>query len=192
MPDLQGCDGALLRVDTTTKQLPPDLMIATSIPTVTDISPRNVISIGYPSRNLIASSAGQVGNVTEGTYDYFACLRRSEPKAAKFLFGGKVTSAENEGQYHIFPHIVPTAPGQSGSPIIDITDPNSPQVIGIHVCCVESTQTSEGNKCEWRDENYLQESISATDLMSLYRASHPLAAGSFFIGDLTMSRLQMP
>ena len=80
------------------------------------------------------------------------------------------------GKYHILPHLVPTVPGQSGSPIIDITQPEDPQVVGIHVCCVEVAHSSSGNACERRNENYLQEAISASDLITLFREAHPISS----------------
>ena len=110
IPTVNGCDGALLKVDTSTKPLPPALPLST-----TDLDPPltaslDVFSVGYPSRDL--------RNVTPASRDYFACLRAADPDSAKFVFGGQVTGVELKTGYSILTHIVPTVGGQSGSPIV--------------------------------------------------------------------------
>lgn len=165
VPTLNGCDGALLRVDTSKKPLPPALPLATSelpnpLPNIVD-----VFSIGYPSRNL----SGQ----TPETLSYFSCIRAASPSAAKFSFGGEVTQDEPENGYHILAHIIPTVQGQSGSPVMLLTDPGGqPQVVGIHICCGLNAHINGRIDCENRNEPFLQEAVSVVDLMAMYRASN--------------------
>jgi S1-C subfamily serine protease len=165
LPNVVGCDGAVLRVDTTSRQLPPALDLATSEPNVPKGGILSVSSIGYPSRDL--------SDATQATRDYFTCVRASTADTAKFLFAGEVTADEPKSTYHILAHVVPTAGGQSGSPLLDLTDPDHPHVIGIHICCVKSepARIQEGNPCMWRDEPFMEEAVSVVDLMRLYRGS---------------------
>jgi hypothetical protein len=164
VPNIQGCDGALLRVDTG-KPLPPELTAATAEPQIPSPLQLDVYSIGYPSRDLSAASPD--------TKQYFNCVRSQTGATAKFLFGGDVLSDESKGAYHVMAHVVPTHQGQSGSPIFDATDLSNPRVIGIHVCCVESAKSQTGSPCQWRNELALQEAVSLVDLMKLYRAAQP-------------------
>jgi V8-like Glu-specific endopeptidase len=165
LPNIVGCDGAVLRVDSTSQQLPPALALATSEPKIPPGGVLAVSSIGYPSRDL--------SGVTQTTSDYFTCVRASTGDLAKFLFAGDVTADESISTYHILAHIVPTAGGQSGSPILDLSDPDHPRVIGVHICCVKfgPANIQQGNPCAWRDEPYMQEAVSVVDLMRLYRDS---------------------
>lgn len=166
LSSVEGCDGALLRIDTSLKPLPTGLNIAANETNV-GATAVNVISIGFPTRDLIPPSTSSVGNVTQATYDYFTCIRSSSAQTAKFVFGGEVIANEDKGTYHVLAHIVPTVGGQSGSPIIDMTKPDDPVVIGVHVCCVEQADVQTGDRCEWRNEQFLQEAISAPDIMKL-------------------------
>ena len=164
VPNIQGCDGAVLRI-ATGKPLPPKLAAATAEPQMPNPLQLDVYSIGYPSRDLSSASPD--------TKDYFSSLRSQTGTTAKFLFGGDVVSDESKGAYHVMAHVVPTRQGQSGSPIFDATDLSNPRVIGIHVCCVENAQSQTGSPCQWRSELALQEAVSLVDLMKLYRAAEP-------------------
>lgn len=159
IPGLTGCDGALLKVDTSAKPLPPALHMSTS----ELASPLNafvdVFSVGYPSRNLAGA--------TPASRDYFTCIRSADPTAAKFVFGGEVTAVEPQTGYDILTHIVPTVGGQSGSPIIQFLNTGEMQVIGIHICCTQSAQVPAGPSCELRNEPFLQEAISIVDIIRL-------------------------
>jgi hypothetical protein len=163
VPSFQGCDGALLRVDTTAKPLPPQLISAQAEPHIPTPLQLDVFSIGYPSRDL--------STATGDTKRYFGCVRTQSGTTAKFLFAGDVLSDEFTGAYHILAHVVPTNSGQSGSPLFDATDLANPRVIGIHICCVENAHAQTGNPCQWRDEAALQEAISIVDVLKLYQAS---------------------
>lgn len=158
VPNIVGCDGALLQVDVS-RPLPPQLPLAMKEPNLVHPQIIDAISIGYPGRDL--SSA------TDRTRQYFSCVRAEAGLQAKFLVGGKVTKVEPMGSYSILNHIVPTTKGQSGSPIIDISDPTQVHVIGIHVCCVDLAQSRSGSPCQWRNEENPQKAISVFDLIRL-------------------------
>jgi Trypsin-like peptidase domain len=164
VPTLSGCDGALLKVDTSAKPLPPALALSTSEPAASVNTNIDVFSIGYPSRDLTGA--------TPRSNEYFTCIRKADPIAAKFAFGGEVTGVEQENGYVILTHIVPTVGGQSGSPIIQILSTGEIQVIGIHICCTQSAQVQVGAACELRDEPFLQEAVSIVDVMRLAKSSN--------------------
>ncbi len=159
VPALEGCDGALLKVDTLARPLPPEL------PTGDIGSPfreaLNAMVIGYPGEPATQD--------TEMTRRYFTCIRAAAaPGTAKFAFGGAVTRIEGRTDYRILAHVVPTVAGQSGSPVLDASDLNHPRVIGIHICCARAAVNPFGIACEHRNEKFLQEAISLADLMRLY------------------------
>ena len=162
VPSVDGCDGALLRVNTAGRELPADLAAADAEPLSLSTEPLDVFSIGYPGASNAAVD-------TPATISYFNCIRLSAPGVAKFVFGGEVTRDEPKNNYHILTHLVPTVGGQSGSPIIDATDMEHPRVIGIHICCAQKAVAQFGLNCERRAEIFLQEAVSIADLLRLYR-----------------------
>jgi hypothetical protein len=174
VPNVTGCDGAILQVSTTNDkggQLPVALPIAKQEPTIAPGSQLYVVSIGYPDLT-------NLGGTTTDTLHYFECVTHNSNKA-KFFFGGSVTSDELMGGYHLQTHAVPTTGGQSGSPIIDISDPDNPAVIGIHICCVVGVaHVTSGAVCALRNEPYMEESVSALDLMKMFDASQDVRISS--------------
>jgi V8-like Glu-specific endopeptidase len=161
VPNIVGCDGALVTIDTTLRQPPPALRLASSEPTIDGLI--KLVSIGYPSRDLTGADGA--------TQAYFTCVRAATGDNAKFLLTGIATADEAQSSYHILAHFVPTTGGQSGSPILDFSDPNDPSAIGIHICCVTTAHTTQGDPCTWRNEEFMEEAVSVADLMRLYRQS---------------------
>jgi Trypsin-like peptidase domain len=185
VPNVTGCDGAILQVATTNDKgglLPVALSIAKQEPTIAPGSQLQVVSIGYPDLT-------NLGGTTTDTLHYFECVTHNSNKA-KFFFGGSVTSDELMGGYHLQTHAVPTTGGQSGSPIIDISDPGNPAVIGIHICCVVGVaHVTNGAVCALRNEPYMEESVSALDLMKMFDASQDVRISS--LGTLERSSYKL-
>lgn len=169
VPSVSGCDGAILSVAKTNEKggsLPIALPISNKEPVVTADHQLDAITIGYPDFE-------ELDGTTPDTANYFRCVSQAaNSNGAKFLFGGAITSDESMGGYHLQTHVLPTTGGQSGSPIIDFSDPSKPTVIGIHICCVVGTaEVTAGPVCQQRNEPFMEESVSIIDLMKMYDAS---------------------
>lgn len=165
IPTVVGCDGALLEVETNGRRLPPALPLARARPSLESRTTVDVISVGYPDRDL--------SGATTRTREYFSHLRKDAGDQAKFLMGGSLVGIESGGGYDLLNHRVPTTRGQSGSPVIDISDPGQPQVVGIHICCVTSAQSEQGSPCQWRKEVNPQKAIGMLDLIRLSGLGEP-------------------
>jgi hypothetical protein len=181
VPNLKGCDAALIKVETKaidgSSQLPEDVPIAS--PELYGYSSRiDVATIGYPG---LSDAALQAPPLTTKTVDYFNCLRSEQPSIAKYTFAGWADPLESResGEYHVFNHLAPTTGGQSGSPIIAVTDQGI-GVIGIHYCCTGTPAWNEGpHQCEdWTVNDHPQEAIDLADLLAGAQSTGVINAGT--------------
>ena len=167
MPQSDGCDAALLRVENPQSRLPVPLSF-TPNPLGPDERPR-LVTIGYPED---ASDDGDKTDEQIRTDKYFDCARSGSPtNVAKFAFGGAGLGLVDRQEYKEVKHSTPTTGGQSGSPILTLPAAGPIEVVGIHVCCrwTLAQDSEEVDPCQNRLAGTYQAAIAIHDVVSLFQ-----------------------